>query len=72
MTSLQKRTAETPSAQRVKKRTMDAQRSIQVHDAIRKPPLRTLRLGGDMPFLQWTHTIETALLYGEWLQVIFL
>jgi hypothetical protein len=51
MTSLQKRTAETPSAQRVKKRTTrDAWRSIPVHDAIRKPPLRTPRRCGEIPF----------------------
>jgi len=50
-TSLQKRTAETPSAQRVKKRTTrDAWRSIPVHDAIRKPPLRTPRRCGEIPF----------------------
>ena len=57
MTSLQKRTAETPSAQRVKKRTTrDAWRSIPVHDAIRKPPLRMLRCG-EIPLLQWTHVL---------------
>ena len=48
----QKRTAETPGAQRVKKRTMmDVRRSIRVRDAIRKLPQGTLRRCGDIPFL---------------------
>ena len=39
MTLLQKRTAETPSAQRVKKRTMiDVRRSIRVRDSLWNHP----------------------------------
>jgi len=44
---------------------MDAQRSIRVRDVIRKPPLRTLRLCGDMPFLQWSHNYKKRLYYTE-------
>ena len=56
VTSLQKRTAETPRAQRTQKRTVtDAWRSVRGHDALWNLSLRTLRLCGDIPFLQWTH-----------------
>jgi hypothetical protein len=56
LTALQQRTAETPGAQRVKKRTtMDARQSIHMRDAIQKPLLRTLRRCGEIPLLQWTH-----------------
>jgi len=58
ITALQQRTAETPGAQRVKKRTtMDARQSIHMRDTIRKLPLRTLRRCGEIPFLQWTHVL---------------
>jgi hypothetical protein len=50
MTLLQTRTAETPGAQRVKN-------DIHARDAIRKPPLRTPRRCGDMPFLQRTRAL---------------
>jgi hypothetical protein len=51
VTSLQKRTAETPRAQRTQKRTVtDAWRSVRGHDALWNPSLRTLRLCGDIPF----------------------
>ena len=33
---------------------MDAWRSVRVRDSLWNPPLRTLRLSGDLPFLQWT------------------
>ncbi len=35
---------------------MDARRSIRARDAIRKPPLRTLRCG-EISLLQWTHVL---------------
>jgi hypothetical protein len=51
-TSLQKRTDETPSAQRVTKMNrayvMDAWRSLRVRDALWNPPLQTLRRCGDI------------------------
>jgi hypothetical protein len=51
MTSPQKRTAETPGAQRTQKRIVtDAWRSVRGHDALWNPSLRTLRLCGDIPF----------------------
>jgi hypothetical protein len=59
MTSQQKRTAETPRAQKSQKRSMmDAwrRRSVCVRDARENLPLRTLRHCGDLPFLQWTQT----------------
>ena len=37
---------------------MDAWRSMRVRDLRWNPPLRTLRLSGDLPFLQWTHNIK--------------
>ena len=53
LTLLQKRTAETPRAQRtLKTNTMDAWRSMRVRDARENLPLRTPRLCGDIPFLQ--------------------
>jgi len=33
---------------------MDAWRSMHVRDSLWNPPLRTLRLSGDLPFLQYT------------------
>jgi hypothetical protein len=54
MTSLQKRTAETPGAQRTSK-TRYARRSVmRWSDSLWHLPLRTLRRCGDLPFLQWT------------------
>ena len=56
MTSLQKRTAETLRAQRtLKTNHVDAWRGMRVRDSQWNPPLRTLRLCGDLSFLQWTH-----------------
>jgi len=55
LTSLQKRTAETLRAQRtLKTNCMDAQQSMRVRDSLWHPSLRTLRLSGDLPFLQRT------------------
>jgi len=31
---------------------------MRVRDSLWSPPLRTLRLSGDLPFLQWTHNIK--------------
>jgi hypothetical protein len=53
LTSLQKRTAETPGRREPSKRTMmDAWRSMRVRNSLWNPPLRTLRLSSDLPFLQ--------------------
>jgi hypothetical protein len=32
----------------------DAWRSMRMRDSLWNPPLRMLRLSGDLPFLQWT------------------
>jgi hypothetical protein len=39
---------------------MDVWRSIRVRDSLWNPPLRTLRLSGDLPFLQWTLWYNTV------------
>jgi len=51
---LQRRTAETPGAQRTLK-TTHAWRSVRVRDTRENLPLQTLRRCGDMPFLQRTY-----------------
>jgi hypothetical protein len=57
LTSPQKRTAETPGARRTLKTDCDGCTAKHAfEDAIAPLSLRTLRLGGDIPFVQWIYS----------------